>query len=68
MGMSISALLMRWPEATPLFLRLCMACVGCSFSAFDTLEDALHVYAIPRETFMYEFEQIIARKAEKSEE
>jgi len=62
--MSVGALLTRWPQATALFLRYRMACVGCSFSAFDTLAEALHNYAIPQHVFLHELQQIIASRCE----
>ncbi len=62
--MSVDALLTRWPQATTLFLRYRMACVGCSFSAFDTLAEALHIYAIPRHVFLNELQQLIASSLE----
>jgi len=42
----------RWPGTIILFLENRMACVGCSMSAFDTLEDALKIYELPQEEIL----------------
>lgn len=42
----------RWPGTIMFFLENRMACVGCSMSAFDTLEDALTVYELPQEEIL----------------
>ena len=45
-------ILRTWPGTIPLFLEYRMACVGCSMSAFDTLEEALNIYNLPQEEIL----------------
>lgn len=42
----------NWPGVIPLILEHRMACVGCSMSAFDTLEEALNIYNLPQEDIL----------------
>jgi len=51
--LSMDEILDRWPGTIPLFLEYRMACVGCSMSAFDTLEEALSVYNLPQEDILH---------------
>ena len=48
----IEDILDRWPATIALFLENRMACVGCSLSAFDTLEEALEVYNLRQEEIL----------------
>lgn len=43
----IAEIMDRWPGVINFFLDYRMACIGCSMSSFDTLEDALNVYKLP---------------------
>jgi hybrid cluster-associated redox disulfide protein len=54
----IDEILERWPGTILLFLEHRMACVGCSMSAFDTLEEALRVYNLPQEDFIKNAERV----------
>ncbi|HEY9087700.1 MAG TPA: DUF1858 domain-containing protein [Anaerolineaceae bacterium] len=51
---SISDLLRDYPQAIPVFLKHHMACVGCSMSAFETIESAACIYGIAPETLLDE--------------
>ena len=50
--MSIEEVLDCWPDSIHFFIEQRMACVGCCLSTFDTLEDALKVYGLPRENIL----------------
>jgi len=63
--MTISEILDRWPEIIPIFLRHKMACVGCSLADFMTLEDALDIYHLNKESFIEEIKNAI--QTQKSE-
>ena len=63
--MTISEILDRWPEVIPIFLNNKMACVGCSLADFMTLEDALDIYHLNKESFIEEI--IINIQSRKSE-
>jgi hybrid cluster-associated redox disulfide protein len=56
----VADLLATWPQATPIFLRHKMNCVGCSMAAFETLGDALHIYGLPQEPFLAEVNAAIS--------
>jgi hybrid cluster-associated redox disulfide protein len=63
--MTISEILGQWPEIIPIFLNHRMACVGCSLADFMTLEDALEIYHLNKESFIEEIENAI--RSQKSE-
>lgn len=63
----IAHLLQDWPQATPVFLKHKMNCVGCSLAAFDTLGDALGIYGLPLEPFLAELRRAAQRTASKHE-
>jgi hybrid cluster-associated redox disulfide protein len=50
--LTISAILERWPEVIPVFLNHKMSCVGCTLADFMTLEDALEIYKLEKESFI----------------
>ncbi len=52
LDLPITDYLARRPEAVPVFLALRLACVGCDFSAFDTLRQALSVHGITPNVFL----------------
>jgi hybrid cluster-associated redox disulfide protein len=59
---SVAQLLEDHPQAIPIFLKRGMSCVGCSMSAFETLEDAARIYGIDFAQFMAEIDEILKRK------
>ncbi|NPV78332.1 MAG: DUF1858 domain-containing protein [Anaerolineae bacterium] len=56
---SVNDLVQKWPQVIPVFIQFHMACVGCSMSAFETLEDAANIYAIDPQLFMQRLEEAI---------
>ncbi len=58
---SVNELVQKWPQVIPVFIQFHMACVGCSMSAFETLEDAAKVYAIDPQLFMERLEEAIGQ-------
>ncbi len=42
----VSEVLKRWPASATVFVRRCMACVGCAMAPFDTLADAAAAYGM----------------------
>ena len=52
LDLPIADYLARRPEAVTVFLALRLACVGCDFSAFDTLRQALSVHGITPNVFL----------------
>lgn len=57
----VGRLLSRWPEASPVFRRRKMACVGCYISEFDTLQDVAHNYHLDIKEFINEVINAIAQ-------
>ena len=58
-NMNVAELLKEWPQVIPVFLRHRMTCVGCSMSAFETLEDAVKIHDMILEPFLEELNQAI---------
>jgi hybrid cluster-associated redox disulfide protein len=58
---SVADLLARNPQVIPVFIKHHMSCVGCSMSAFETLEDAARIYAVPLDVFMSELTSLLDR-------
>ncbi len=52
LDLSVADVLTRWPQTARAFLDQRMACVGCEFSAFDTLREALEIHAVPSAAFL----------------
>jgi hybrid cluster-associated redox disulfide protein len=52
--MPIADLLRRWPTLAQVFIAYRMACVGCDFSKFHTVEDAARIYPLQAEAFLEE--------------
>jgi hybrid cluster-associated redox disulfide protein len=48
----VAGLLTRWPSAAQVFLGFRMACIGCDFSGFDTVVEALEVHGVPAQAFL----------------
>ena len=37
--LTAAEVMQRWPATVPVFIRHCMACVGCPFAPFETLAE-----------------------------
>jgi len=59
LDLTVAAVLTRWPQSARAFLDQRMACVGCEFSAFDTLREALDIHAVPHAAFFAAFERAL---------
>lgn len=44
--MSMSDLIVRWPQSIPILIHHHLDCVGCHMAAFDSLEYAAETYGI----------------------
>ena len=58
-GMTVEAVLTRWPQTAAVFGRLNMACVGCPVAPFYTVSEAAAVYKLSSADFVKELEQAI---------
>jgi hybrid cluster-associated redox disulfide protein len=54
--LTVGDLLTRWPAGARAFVEHRMACIGCAFSAFDTLEEALDMHHVPAASFFRSLE------------
>lgn len=57
---TVADLICAWPQVIPVFLHRQMNCVGCSMSAFETLEDAARIYEINFDEFFNELKNLIS--------
>lgn len=57
----MAELMSRWPVAIPVLLGHRMGCVGCSISAFETLQDAAVNYQLDAERLMEEIAEAIKK-------
>jgi hybrid cluster-associated redox disulfide protein len=59
---AVSELLNCWPETVPVFLRHRMASIGCPMPRFETIEVAVAVYGLDRDSLEGELQQIVPNK------
>ena len=58
-NLTAAEVMQRWPATVPVFIRHCLACVGCPFASFETLADIPAIYGLPPDDFMRELQQTI---------
>jgi hybrid cluster-associated redox disulfide protein len=58
--MPIMQILLGWPSAAKVFISHRMACIGCSFSRFHRLKDAIEIYHLDQAALCSELIQAIA--------
>jgi hybrid cluster-associated redox disulfide protein len=59
--LTVAALLATQPATIHVFLRRRMACVGCVFAPFETLQDAARAYDMPLDAFLDDLAGAIRR-------
>jgi len=59
LDLPVAMLLSRWPEAARAFLDRQMACIGCQFSPFDTVAEALDIHQVSAEDFLAALQQAV---------
>jgi len=52
--MSMSDLIVRWPQSIPILIHHHMDCVGCHMAVFDSLEYAAETYRIVTDELIQE--------------
>ena len=57
--MLVADIMNAWPQTVQLFLRYRMLCIGCEFSEFDTLREAIKSHDIHSEKFLQELNELI---------
>ena len=59
LDLTVADVLARWPRSARAFLDQRMACVGCEFSTFDSLREALDIHAVPHAAFFAALERTL---------
>jgi hybrid cluster-associated redox disulfide protein len=57
--MTAAEVMQRWPATIPVFIRHCLACVGCPFAPFETLAEIPAIYSLRPDDFIRELQQTI---------
>jgi len=57
--LTAAEVMQRWPATVPVFIRHCLACVGCPFAPFETLAEIPAIYDLQLDEFMRELQQTI---------
>ena len=52
--LTVGEVLARWPATAGVFVRRCMACLGCAMAPFDTLVEAATVYGVRLDSLLGE--------------
>ncbi len=53
----VAELIERYPEASGVFTRFRMSCIGCAMAPFETLAEAAAAYRLRPETLLREFQR-----------
>ncbi len=62
--LTAAEVMQRWPATIPVFIRHCLACVGCPFAPFETLAEIPAIYGLRPDDFIRELQQTIDRTHE----
>lgn len=62
LDLQIDQLLRRWPAAAQALIKQNMACVGCSFDRFHTLDQALEIYSVDPEGFLEQLRILVRQE------
>ncbi len=58
-NLTAAEVMQRWPATIPVFIRYCLACVGCPFAPFETLAEIPTIYGLCLEDFIRDLQQSI---------
>lgn len=58
-NLTAAEVMKRWPATIPVFIRHCLACVGCPFAPFETLAEIPAIYGLRVDDFVRELQQTI---------
>jgi hybrid cluster-associated redox disulfide protein len=61
--LSVLELLTCWPASAQLFLHRRMACVGCDFSRFDRVSEALEIHGLSPGEFLEDLVAVIGSQS-----
>ncbi len=57
--LTVAEVMQRWPATVPVFIRYCLACVGCPFAPFETLAEIPAFYGLCLEDFIRDLQHSI---------
>ena len=57
--LTAAEVMQRWPATVSVFIRHCLACVGCPFAPFETLAEIPAIYGLRSDDFIRELQQTI---------
>ena len=60
----ISEVLLKAPEAAPMFYAIGMHCLGCAMSSGETLEEACQVHEVDPDEFIEKLNAFVAEQAQ----
>jgi hybrid cluster-associated redox disulfide protein len=60
--MSFGEVLQRFPQTLPVFSKYGMHCIGCSMSAFETIEQGAMAHGIDVKKFIADLNQVAGSK------
>ena len=58
-NLTAAEVMQRWPATVPIFIRHCLACVGCPFAPFETLAEIPAIYGLRMDDFIRELQHTI---------
>ena len=56
--MTAAEVMKRWPRTVAIFIRNCMACVGCPIAQFETLREVAAIFNLNLDRFMHDLQEI----------
>jgi len=59
----VEAVMARWPQTVPVFVRHRMACPGCLMAGFQTVAEAAALYGLDEAALLDAFARAIAGEA-----
>lgn len=62
--MTAAEVMKRWPRTVTIFIRNCMACVGCPIAQFETLREVAAIFNLNLDRFMHDLQEITDSKNE----
>ena len=65
-SLTAAEVMQRWPVTIPVFIRHCLACVGCPFAPFETVAEIPAIYGLRIDDFIRELQQTIDASGEST--
>ncbi len=59
----VAEVMMKAPQAQPLFMNIGMHCLGCAFATGETIEQACNAHGVDPDDFLEELNDFLASEA-----